>query len=101
MKATMKYRRFPRWKRKRQILKILYYWGKDTLTMSQVAFWLIGACPSNHILKIMHEMEAEGMITSQRIPYHKNATKLNWAITPVGIRIAHTLLEIEGANYEI
>lgn len=101
MKATSVYKRYPRWKRKRQILKILYYWGKDTLTMSQVAFWLEGACPSNHILKIMHEMEAEKMITSRRLPYRSNATKLNWAITDVGIRVVHTLMEAEGSDYAL
>lgn len=101
MKATISYKRYPRWKRKRQILKILYYWAKDTLTMSQIAFWLEGACPSNHILKILHEMESEQMVSSDRIPYRKNATKLNWKITAVGERVVHTLMEVEDSNNEI
>lgn len=83
------------------MLRILYYWGTDPLTMRQVAFWLEGCKPSNHLLKILHEMESDKLITSKRQAYRPNATKLQWSITPLGETVVDTLYELEGTPHEI
>jgi len=69
--------------------------------MSQIAFWLDGAKASNHILKILHEMESDHMVSSKRVAYRKNATQLNWKITMVGVAVVNTLEALAGTNYEI
>lgn len=69
--------------------------------MTQVAFWLEGCQASNHVLEILHEMEAERMIKSDRIPYRQNATKLLWKITDVGVQVVMTIDSLEGFSREI
>lgn len=101
MKATIKPKRYPRWKRKRQILMVFYRWGKTTLTMSQVAFWLQDMKPSNHLLKILHEMEGEHMLKSRRSSYRRNATRLNWTITNTGMCAVDALQAIEKMNHAV
>lgn len=101
MKRSPGKKRTPRHERKREILRILYFWGTQPLTMSQIAFWLAGCQASNHLLKILHEMEAEKMVSSKRVPYRKNATKLLWEITDVGVIIALVIQDVEGVQYAV
>lgn len=78
----------PRWKRKNEILSAMSaMMPKANLTMSQISFW-VGLGASNHFLKILHEMEAEGTVASSKVQHRPNMVKYCWKLTDAGVRKA-------------
>ncbi len=80
--------RKPRWKRKLEVLSVMWaMMPKTNLTMCRIAFW-VGLKPSNHLLQILHEMKADGLLTATVIAHRPNMNKFQWSLTPDGIRKA-------------
>ncbi len=80
-----------KWKRKTEILSVMWaMMPKTALTMHRIAFW-IGLKPSGHLLKILHEMEEDGMLSRETVPHRPNINKFLWSLTPQGIRRAEAV----------
>lgn len=78
-----------RWKRKQEILYVMWaMMPKTDLSMHRVAFW-IGMKPSDHLLKILHEMKGEGLLSNKVVPHRPNINKFLWSLTDDGVRRAY------------
>ncbi len=83
MTPDIKQTRRPRYQRKIQILGIMLSFGKYGLSMRGIAWWM-GLSPSNHLMKILHEMEKESLLESKTIQWRPNSRLFWWTISSVG-----------------
>jgi len=79
-----------RWLRKREIVSIIDKFehvtnprrplgDPTTPTMTDIAFWL-GIGPSTHLLKLLYEMEQEGLIFGVEFTHRRGITANAWRV---------------------